>query len=139
MPSAISVLLKRWLALAAIVVLTAVTLAAGTLFAANERQQRPELPPTGQQSVRDATNPVAVVEPPAAPPAPERVPVQSGNNDQEETDLHQGPAPVFQSRCQPGLAELIRTPGKTPIAPTAAAPAIAAVAAAPRRCPIRYW
>ena len=56
MSNAVSVLRKRWLALAAIVVLMAVALAAGTLFAANERQEQ-ELRPPSEQSVMDATDP----------------------------------------------------------------------------------
>ena len=86
MSSAISVLRKRWLALAAIVVLMAVALATGNLFAANERQQRPELPTVGQQSVMDATDLVPAVESPVAPPAPEHVFAQPAD-DQEEDDL----------------------------------------------------
>ena len=72
MSSAISVFRKRWPALAAIVVLLAVALATSTLFAANERRQ-PEPSTVSQQSVMDATDPVRAVEPPEAPPAPERV------------------------------------------------------------------
>ncbi len=87
MSNAISVLRKRWLALAAIVVLVAIALASGTLFAANERQQQPEPPTIGQQSVMNATDPVPAVEPPLAPPAPERVPAQPDDNGQEEVDL----------------------------------------------------
>ena len=71
MSSAISVFRKRWPALAAIVVLLAVALATSTLFAANERRQ-PEPSTVSQQSVMDATDPVRAVEPPEAPPAPER-------------------------------------------------------------------
>ena len=85
MSSAISVLRKRWLALPGIVVLVAIALTAGTLFAANERQQ-PELPTVSQQSVMDATDPVPAVEPPLAPPAPERVFIQTAET-QEEIDL----------------------------------------------------
>ena len=86
MSSAISVLRKqRWLGLAAILVLMAVALTAGTLFAANERRQ-PESPTVSQQSVMDATDPVRGVEPPQAPPAPERVFIQP-DNPEVETDL----------------------------------------------------
>ena len=112
MSSAISALRKRRLVLAAIVVLVAVALAAGTLFAANERQ-RPEtqLPP--QQSVANDADlgHAPVVEPPVVPSAPEsvtndadpghdpareppvvssapeRVFTQSAGGDQEEIDL----------------------------------------------------
>ena len=87
MSSAISVFRKRWFALAAIVVLMAVGLATGTLFAANERQQRPELPTVSQPSARDANDPVAAAQPPAAPPAPERVPAQAADNDEEAAGL----------------------------------------------------
>ena len=86
MSGAISVLRKRWLALAAIVVLMAVALATGNLFAANERQQ-PESQVVSQQSVTDATHPSLAPDLPVAPPAPERVPAQSDNNDEEEDDL----------------------------------------------------
>ena len=86
MSIAISALRKqRWLALAAILVLMAVALTAGTLFAANERRQ-PESPTVSQQSVMDATDPVRGVEPPQAPPAPERVFIQP-DNPEVETDL----------------------------------------------------
>ena len=80
---------RRWPALAAIAVLLVAALTAGTLFAANERQQqRPEPPTSGeQQSVVDAADPVAAAEPPAAPPAPERVPAQAADNDEEAADL----------------------------------------------------
>ena len=47
---------KKWLALVAAAVLVAVAFTAGTLFAANERQQ-PELPAQSEQSVADATDP----------------------------------------------------------------------------------
>ena len=83
MSSAISVLRKRWLILAAIVVLIAVALTAGNLFAANERQQ-PENPTVAQQSVTDATDPGRAADLPVAPPAPERVPAQPNDNDEEE-------------------------------------------------------
>ena len=86
MSSAISVLRKRWLALAAIVVLLVVALATGTLFAANERQQS-ESQIVAQRSVTDAADPGRAADFPAAPPAPERVPAQSDNNDEEEIDL----------------------------------------------------
>ena len=77
---------KCWPALAAVAVLAAIALAAGTLFAANERQQ-PELPATSPQSVASATGIAPAVEPPVVPPAPERVFFQSADNDQEEVDL----------------------------------------------------
>ena len=77
---------RRWPALAAISVLMAVALATGTLFAANEWQRQSELPTTGQQSVVDVTDPVPAVEPPSAPPAPERVPAQP-DDQQVEIDL----------------------------------------------------
>ena len=83
MNTGILTLRKRWPALAAIAVLLAVALMAGTLFAASERQQQPELPTVSQQSVMDATDPVRAVEP---PPAPERVPAQS-DDDQLESEL----------------------------------------------------
>ena len=56
MTNAIMVFRKHRLALAAAIVLLAVALAAGTLFAANERQE-PELRPPGEQSFMDATDP----------------------------------------------------------------------------------
>ena len=77
----------RWLALAAAAILLAVALTAGTLFATNERRQQPEPPTVSQQSVMDATDPVRAVEPPEAPPAPERVFTQPDDNYEEETDL----------------------------------------------------
>lgn len=86
MPSSDSVFRKRWPFLAAIVALLIVALATGTLFAANERQQ-PEAQPQPQQSVADAADPGRVVDLPAAPPAPERVPAQQDDNDEEEVDL----------------------------------------------------
>ena len=84
MASPISGLRKRWLALAGIVVLLALALAAGNLFAANEQQHQPELPTVSQPSVVDATDPVPAVEPPGAPPAPERVPAQQTDNDEDD-------------------------------------------------------
>ena len=86
MSSAISVLRKRWLVLAAVVVLIAVVLTAGNLFAANERQQ-PESSIVAQQSVTDATAPGRTADLPVAPPAPERVFAQPDDNDEEEIDL----------------------------------------------------
>ena len=77
----------RWLALGAAAILLVVALTAGTLFAANEQRQQPEPPTVSQQSVMDATDPVRAVEPPAAPPAPERVFAQPDDNYEEETDL----------------------------------------------------
>ena len=85
MNTGIATLRKRWPALAAAFVLLAVALTAGTLFAANERQQ-PELPTVSQQTVMDATDPVPAVEPPLAPPSPERVFIQTADT-QEEIDL----------------------------------------------------
>ena len=70
MSSAISVFRKRWPALAAIVVLLAVALATSTLFAASERQQRPENPTVAQQSVTHAADPESAADLPVAPPAP---------------------------------------------------------------------
>ena len=88
MDTGILTLRKRWPAVAAIAVLLAVALTAGTLFAANERQQQqPELPTVSQQSVMDATDPIRAVQPPEAPPAPERVFTQPDDNYEEETDL----------------------------------------------------
>ena len=84
--SAIFVLLKHRLALAAVVVLVAVALAAGTLFAANERQQ-PEGQPLPQQSVADTTDPGFAPDLPVAPSPPERVPAQQADYDQEGIDL----------------------------------------------------
>ena len=86
MSSAISVFRKRWPALAAIVVLLAVALATSTLFAASERQQRPENPTVAQQSVTHAADPESAADLPVAPPAPERILVQP-DDDEEEIDL----------------------------------------------------
>ena len=86
MNTGIFTLRKRGLAVAAALLL-AVALTAGTLFAANERQQQPELPAVSQQSVMDATDPIRAVQPPEAPPAPERVFTQPDDNYEEETDL----------------------------------------------------
>ncbi len=85
MSSAISVLRKRWLALAAMVALLAVALTAGTLFAANERQQ-PETQPLAQQSVIGTTAPSLAPNLPATPPVPERVLAQPADTE-EEIDL----------------------------------------------------
>ncbi len=77
---------RRWPALAAIAVLLIVALTAGTLFAANARPQ-PELPALGeQQSVADASDPGLAPDLPSDPPAPERVPTQAEDNDEEEAD-----------------------------------------------------
>ena len=81
-----STLRKHRLSLAAVVVLLVAALTVGTLFAANERQQQPELPTAGQQSVMAANHPVPAVEPPDIPPAPERVFVQP-DDQQVEIDL----------------------------------------------------
>ena len=56
MSSAISVFRKRWLVLVAIVVLMAVALATGTLFAANERQNPDIQPASGQLPSEPLTN-----------------------------------------------------------------------------------
>ena len=77
---------KHWLVASAAVVLLAVALTGGTLFAVNERQQ-PEAQPLPQQLVADATDPGLALDPPVAPPAPERVPAQTDDNDEEEIDL----------------------------------------------------
>ena len=86
MNTGIFTLRKRGLAVAAALLL-AVALTAGTLLAANERQQQPELPTVSQQSVMDATDPIRDVQPPEARPAPERVFTQPDDNYEEETDL----------------------------------------------------
>ena len=52
----ITTLRTRWLALGAAAILLVVALTAGTLLAANERQE-PELPAASRQSVMDATDP----------------------------------------------------------------------------------
>ena len=67
-------------------ILLVVALTAGTLFAANERQQ-PEAQPQPQQSVADAADTGLAPDLPAAPPVPERVPAQQDDNDEVETDL----------------------------------------------------
>ena len=82
MSSAISVLRKRWLPLAAVAVLVAIALTVGTLFAANERRQ-PENPTVAQQSVADAADPGHVADLPAVPPAPERVFSQPADNEMQ--------------------------------------------------------
>ena len=82
----ITTLRTRWLALGAAAILLVVALTAGTLIAANERQQ-PEAQPQPQQSVADAADPARPADVPVAPPAPERVPAQQNDNDEEEIDL----------------------------------------------------
>ena len=82
MSSAISVLRKRWLPLAAVAVLVAIALTVGSLFAANERRQ-PENPTADQQSVADAADPSHVADLPAVPPAPERVFSQPADNEMQ--------------------------------------------------------
>ena len=86
MNTGIATLRRRWLALGAAAILLVVALTAGTLFAANERQQ-PEAQPQPQQSVADAADTGLVPDFPAAPRAPERVPAQPDDNDEVETDL----------------------------------------------------
>ena len=81
-----SVFRRRWLALGAALVLLAVVLTAGTLFAASERLQ-PEASPLPQQSVANVTDPGLAPGLPAAPPAPERVPAQAAGSDEEAADL----------------------------------------------------
>ena len=56
MNTAAVIMRKRWPVLAAIVVLMAVALAAGTLFAANERQQPDVQPSSGQLPSQPLTN-----------------------------------------------------------------------------------
>ena len=94
MSTAISVLRKRWLALAAIVVLMAVALATGTLFAANERRQL-EPPMVNQQRAADVTDPARAAKAPAVPPAPERVLIQP---DDQQVEIE--PPPVEQEPPQ---------------------------------------
>ena len=67
MNTGILTLRRHWPAAAAAVVLLAAALTAGTLFAANERQQ-PELPAQSEPSFTDATDPglAAVLPAPAA-------------------------------------------------------------------------
>ena len=86
MNTGIATFRKRWPALAAIAVLVAIALTAGTLFAANEWQQ-PEAPPLTQQPVTDAADPGRAADLPAAPPDPERVPAQQGDHDEDDDDL----------------------------------------------------
>ena len=86
MDTGIFTLRKHWLVASAVVVLLAVALTAGALFAANERQQ-PEAQPLPQQSVADAKDPGLAPGIPAAPPVPERVFIQPADNDEEEIDL----------------------------------------------------
>ena len=79
MTSAISALRKRWLALAGFAVLAAITLTAGTLFAANERQQSGEAAPIEQSVTGDMdpgltanqTAAVANAQPPETGPKPD--------------------------------------------------------------------
>ena len=78
---------KHWLAASAVFVLLAVALTAGALFAANERQRPEAQPSAAGESVADATDPGLAPELPAAPPAPERVPAQQNDHDEEEIDL----------------------------------------------------
>ena len=86
MSSAIYNLRKHWLALSAIAVLVVVVLTAGTLVAANARSE-PELPMrVEQQSVADAADSGPAADLPVAAVPPERVLVQS-DNQQVETDL----------------------------------------------------
>ncbi len=82
----ITTLRTRWLVLGAAAILLVVALTAGTLFAANGRQQ-PEAQPQPQQSVAGAADTGLAPNFPAAPPVPERVPAQQGDNDEEEIDL----------------------------------------------------
>ena len=86
MNTGITTLRTRWLALGAAAILLAVALTAGTLFAANERQQ-PEAQPQPQPSVADAADSGRAADLPAASPAPERVFAQPDDNYEEETDL----------------------------------------------------
>ena len=82
----LTTLRTRWLALGAATILLVVALTAGTLFAANERQQsESQLLP--RQSVADAADSGRAADLPPAPPAPERVPAQPDDNYEEETDL----------------------------------------------------
>ena len=81
-----SIFRQRWRLLGAVAVLLAVTFATGTLFAANERQQ-PGGQIVAQQSVTDDAEPRGASDLPAAPPAPERVPAQPNDNDENEIDL----------------------------------------------------
>ena len=99
MNTSVTTLRKRWPVLASILVLMAVALATGTLFAANERQQS-ESQIVVQQSVADAADPSGEADLQAAPPAPERVPAQSDNNDEEEIDL---PPVTKQPPAHPNL------------------------------------
>ena len=86
MNTGITTLRTRWLALGAAAILLVVALTAGTLFAANERQQS-ESQLVVQQSVADAADPGLAPDLPQAPPAPERVPAQPDDNDEVEIDL----------------------------------------------------
>ena len=86
MNTGIITLRKRWLVASAVVVLLAVALTAGALFAANERQQH-ESQALPQQSVADATDPGLAPGLPGAAPAPERVLIQPNGNEEEATDL----------------------------------------------------
>lgn len=89
----------RWLTMGAAAILLVVALTAGTLFAANERQQ-PEAQPQPQQSVADAADTGLAPDLSAAPPVPERVFAQPADNDEVETDL---PPIVKQPPAYPNL------------------------------------
>ena len=82
----ITSLRTRWLTLGAAAILLVVALTAGTLFAANEWQQS-ESQIVVQQSVADAVDTGRTAESSAAPPVPERVPIQQIDNDEQEVDL----------------------------------------------------
>ena len=74
------------LAVIAVIALLAVVLVGGTLFAANEGQQ-PEDTPLPHQSVGDLRDLGYDADLPAVPPAPERVPAQQNDNDEQDIDL----------------------------------------------------
>ena len=86
MPRSDSVFRKRWPFLVAVAVVLAIALATGTLFAANERQQ-PDSRIVAQQSVTDAADTGRASDLPSVPPAPERVPAQQIDNNEQEVDL----------------------------------------------------
>lgn len=73
---------KRWPVLAAIVILVAAALTAGTLFAANERSQPVASPALIEQSVIDATDPGLAADTPvsAAKPQPPQGEPEAGVN-----------------------------------------------------------